>query len=932
MEIKELQEISFEHIDEVMRTHWKEMLEPRYCFSTDNNENNAEEWESKKLRILFVSNSSGETRSISNTPNALRWVIGKAIGLDNLYWDQCFLPEREDVQFYNKYKLPWWFGRSSHHPAKDFDLIILAMNIVPEVFNVFHGLRNSGFPLTFDERQKTKLPPIFIGGASASEDAILYGPMYDEQGNYIGKSAVDMCYYGYAETSLPDIITNIYKYHTEIKPIKEDRKSFFEWMIENKVGYGKLFYPGKYTWNYRDDRYTINSITPDDIRLPDRVDFNKMHNNKFEGFPLKAIHMSGAAVSNSDAMISSGCSGANSVCSFCMEATVAGNYYERSLEDIEENLKFIRDHAASNGISYFSFNLNYFSRFFDLLYTGSKYFANISLHNERLDIIANAPEQLKLAKQLGLKRFAGAIEGISDRIRNKILNKNLPRETLLKAFRHLFEQKLMHLKLGFIMTGQETEEDIDEFIKDFNEILRIRDEVGASSYIQMNFTPLVLYSQIALRHLPRNTAKACFLNQKTGLRLVEFAKEKGMRIKFNAKGPGTWIEQMILDFGPMGTNLLKNVALLHGVEYRAQFNDNDKQAMLIELEKMNMDPLWNVESRPEDWIFPNDHINYATPELKKAWWNRTQNLDYEAPLCLHTLAQLSPKCAGCKTCDPSHIKDMLHRDMKDRHTYEDVVTALSENKMKDIVRIVVKQNPDWVMYDHTAFAHYITSRFMQQSEAISKAFYKVATTTTDWTRSHNQVLYAQGTWAVDIELSERVPQSEFDRCIPLVNEILHAGQVVRVFTGQKEMRIKSTLMNSFVLTTPVVSMTLLKEKIQNWDEVVPIAQKRMSTSLDVEKIHMPGLKEKILLTNSKHGPVLYITVPANVNPFLMLSAILKVNYRRVIENWQVSMVDSQLPIENTCKCGNQTGVSYFTGKQLPLCSQCVGKILLSKMQ
>jgi intein/homing endonuclease len=129
-----------------------------------------------------------------------------------------------------------------------------------------------------------------------------------------------------------------------------------------------------------------------------------------------------------------------------MEATVAGNYAERELDDLVEDMKFVRNTAAPNTISWFSFNLNYYKHFMDLLATSSDYFKGVTLLNERLDVVANAPDQLALAKKLGLKRFSGAIEGMGERVREKILNKNLPKETLFKAVEVVSSLGLMHMK------------------------------------------------------------------------------------------------------------------------------------------------------------------------------------------------------------------------------------------------------------------------------------------------------------------------------------------------------------------------------------------------------------------------------------------------------------------------------------------------------
>ena len=150
-----------------------------------------------------------------------------------------------------------------------------------------------------------------------------------------------------------------------------------------------------------------------------------------------------------------------------------------------------------------------------------------------LDIVAHAPEQLMLAKKLGLKRFSGAIEGFGERVREQILNKNLPRETLMQAMRNVYNLRLMHVKCGMIYTGQETDADIEDFMSEIDEMISIRDEMGANSSLQFNITPLVFYSQTPLRCLPRITSRMSYNQERNMSKFIEFCRERKIRAKFN---------------------------------------------------------------------------------------------------------------------------------------------------------------------------------------------------------------------------------------------------------------------------------------------------------------------------------------------------------------------------------------------------------------
>ena len=77
-----------------------------------------------------------------------------------------------------------------------------------------------------------------------------------------------------------------------------------------------------------------------------------------------------------------------------------------------------------------------------------------------------------------------------------------------------------------------------------------------------------------------------------------------------------------------------------------------------------------MEARPLDWIFPNDHINYASDVVIEGWKESTKNMDFDRRLCLRTLANMNPKCYGCKACStPEDIKFMTKRDLESKTTY-----------------------------------------------------------------------------------------------------------------------------------------------------------------------------------------------------------------------------------------------------------------------
>ena len=341
-----------------------------------------------------------------------------------------------------------------------------------------------------------------------------------------------------------------------------------------------------------------------------------------------------------------------------------------------------------------------------------------------------------------------------------------------------------------ITYGGETEEDIDDFISEIDEMLAIRTEMGANTSLQFNVTPLVLYSQIPLRYMPRRTAEMSYKKERTMRKLIEACQERSIRIKFNGRGCGTWLEQLILDFGPIGTDTMVSATLDNGLMYVRNFGDKDQAAVEKAMTERGFDPLFFIKERPLDWIFPNDHIKYAEPELIQQWKDRHVAQNFDVPLCLHTLAQTKPKCHKCGLCKtPEEVKMMVKRDFNDENTLDQVIEKLSSSRHVDTVRVVAKMNPGWEMYCRDSLIHYITSQFLRRNEDLAEAFYATGKNSTTWLSSNGQKGWFGGTFAFDVQLKSRVSEGAFQKLIAEVNSELDSCQVQAVFGDTKALPV-----------------------------------------------------------------------------------------------------------------------------------------------
>jgi len=89
----------------------------------------------------------------------------------------------------------------------------------------------------------------------------------------------------------------------------------------------------------------------------------------------------------------------------------------------------------------------------------------VNFKSQRIDIIAMRPELLDLEMLSGKRTFTFGVEGINDRMR-RFLHKKPPEQDILISLEHIYSRKPRQIKLFFIITGLENENDCREF-KDF---------------------------------------------------------------------------------------------------------------------------------------------------------------------------------------------------------------------------------------------------------------------------------------------------------------------------------------------------------------------------------------------------------------------------------------------------------------------------------
>lgn len=156
-----------------------------------------------------------------------------------------------------------------------------------------------------------------------------------------------------------------------------------------------------------------------------------------------------------------------------------------------EMVKYHIMNSGSYSLSPFSFNWNQHSQIYTIISIFKKFSNSIVLSSCRVDAIARDPGLAQLINQFGAQNLTVAVEGISEKVCN-FLQKSLMPEEFYVGMNTIIHQNFASVKMYYIYTGLEGEEDIEEFEGHLRRIDEIRRKAGKPTFeMRMSFTPLL---------------------------------------------------------------------------------------------------------------------------------------------------------------------------------------------------------------------------------------------------------------------------------------------------------------------------------------------------------------------------------------------------------------------------------------------------------
>lgn len=715
-------------IDEVLWQNSRNFDAPGWVFAVDSNLDRFEDWETSKLKVLIQFLSAGESRAVSSTDIALISLIKGAVG-DDAFVDTCFLPSKRTGDMLEKLGIPWSFGNVSHHPIQDYDVVIISNSVIEEKYNLFPIFDKSNFPLYSTQRlDDSNMPLVLYGGAGCSEAEPLYGKSADGQ----QQSLIDVSYIGYAEPHMMEIAKDLVRlqstdwmkdtarlltqqgFDVNCIGIKGRKHEVIDMLMEK---YDCIYNPRAYDHLYEDDNWSIREIKKINSKAPDRVQYAQVplsEVNSRPGFERKIIYNQGN-YDSTDIQISWGCGGTD-VCSFCAEGNHHG-WRQKSLEKIKVEAMASRRYALSSVYNNFSFNTNFHTHYEDIMQFVAGEYPRLTAIGMRADEIAARPDYFFMNKHLGLNKITLGVEGISDRIRNGYLNKTLSEEQLTKACKAVFENKFMGLKLYFILTGRETNEDWDEGIGILQRLVLLRDSLGANTHIRLTFSILCHYPHTPIAWDER-TSVIHTINHGKITYFMEKAVKLGLTVRFTSRGKAIAFQQMNIDAGRVLTAAFEKCYKETGWVYYRNVPDDIVDNLIGQLKGAGIDFYKMLQKRDYDFIFPSDtiHIKNTTVLIKAS---KRINEYVTQQYCLKTQAQPAEgRCGACGLCHTKdEIQDMTKRPLKQsKHSVQDVITTLAVNRPKYRYRFVFDVPKKYDFLDKRPLAHYWFAQYFTSEE------------------------------------------------------------------------------------------------------------------------------------------------------------------------------------------------------------------------
>lgn len=930
-------------------------------------------WEEADFRLCLTFNGDFFVKQTSATITQITALVRQAERMAGIkiYLDFSFQLDPDEIALLRQQGLKEIFGWCSYRTLDEFDVLMNTFSIHFEMLSFTHTLWGAGLKAFYNERKDDPNSPLMIGGGIIST---MFEPLYGaDEGPML-----DLAYLGEGEDFLPQVILSCYN-HRELR--KTDREGYIRKICEEQPC---LYFPAGYKHHYGllpedqlgDPRslydcrlleyygkwkdkpankeivltnYDLTRIEATRDWVPMTVHHHRSFNKKPPMFEERVSMVTNDGASRGELQISHGCMGYGA-CYFCSEGTEAGTWREYDEAKIVENMEVLKRHCAPNVISFFSFNTNFYSTIFDLYYEVAKRFSYVSVIAFRADVVSAVPDYIRFLKALGTFRITVAVEGISERIREAFLNKNLTWDQILKTAEYVFREKFVMMKFNLIFTGHETEADFAEFNSICERMVKMRNDLGAKTSLVWSATTLVTYNNVGLMWQPRLATICEVFEERRFKGIVQHGRTLGIRFRFNS-GPEFILQQMLVDAGRRMTkaalpiyrkwweeNLNMNNGTMFKAVNKAVFQDLGLNDSNGEPSKEAILGFWG-RKRQFDELNPTSSIEVLPPFVKKMLFHAAGKK--ETRYCLANAANPTPKCRVCGFCDDRNFSqpNIIQRNYKSRRGISDVESAIFLNKAKSTLRIVYRTNDDPVSRYRFKIVqnHLVAARINQWNAQLCTDFHSCGNYSDYVPTFHSQPDSWGGVGHFDINFRTSLEDLRAifvdpRLAIGQINQLLECQRVVAIHVLPYVPNSQKKTKGLWQFTTSIPRAEL-NERFMSYSGKIKIIDKGAGPEPEVLEEHYSRDQFSLFMIQQPSQTTGFFTLGGRYNAFMALWSFFGYKPNLVKEHFRIDRLGSWDMVNLPCPASpHENGVDIILNAPSKVCPDCVCKVRALKLQ
>lgn len=609
------------------------------------------------LKILIARLTPQKTVSLSFSHKFIFDLINTHFK-DKVFVDYFFFPPRRQfVELKNK----GFNGAVSHNhklALPQFDIIAVSNSFQLELINLFHLVSMVKAPFRLKDRFNDKTAPLIIaGGVNTPSIACVNGSIDYETGRYDdgSSSLIDAVFMGEAECGLIKFI----KMLLDNPGWKASKQTIIAKAASEISGF---YFPPAYIHEFdisdpAAGRYLKNIMPAGAEVSASGVTFPcESGNSNAELKPVRAAYLQNLdeahifnGVIYGDSInaatvpveISRGCA---SMCSFCKEGYTQKPYREKSAAKIIEDCRRLQISTGISRFNLYSYNFNDHSCVHDIVEGLAANSLEAEVKSQRVDMSLKMPALISYLQASGSASPTFAIEGISERIRN-YLSKNLNAAAVNKFIDGVFINKPRQVKLFFIITGLENDDDFAEFNEFGARLIKNRKIHSPSTAVVFSLMPLVQCQKTPLIFAPApDSARIYEIIDKVNKTMGGYDK---ITVR-SSIGRKLYEISAILEYGGREiTAALYDLAVNHGAAYYEEVDDKIYNKFIANIKKTGFSFSKFSSEKDMQSVFNSDDRQYTVNKkfLYNAWLNAKNFKDM--PRCLRNSTL---KCAGCGAC------------------------------------------------------------------------------------------------------------------------------------------------------------------------------------------------------------------------------------------------------------------------------------------